>query len=282
MLRRARPRQKAVERMANPDDNGRSEDAILVAYLDGELDSEERARLEARLADDAALKARLDELSRSDRRFAEAFDGLLAAAPVERLNAMLDGVAGAKAAGPSRRGRGLAAIAAALALFVAGGLVGYVASQATRQAPTETAQAPPPGWRQVVAEYLVLTTADTLAIVPESPAVLSDELAAIGERLALDLSPDRLALPHVYLKRAQLFEFRGMPLAQIGYLSRDDGPVAFCIIANGQPDAGVAFEQREGSNIVFWTRDGRGYMLVGKAPREKLEALAADLAAHVG
>jgi hypothetical protein len=147
--------------------------------------------------------------------------------------------------------------------------------------PVEVAEQPPPGWRQVVAEYLVLTTADSLAVIPESPAMLADEVAAVGSKLALELTPDKLALPHVYLKRAQLLEFRGMPLALIAYLSREAGPVAFCIIANGQPDAELAFEEREGSNIVFWTKDGRGYMLVGKVPRETLEALASDLAAKV-
>jgi hypothetical protein len=133
----------------------------------------------------------------------------------------------------------------------------------------------------VVAEYQSLTTADTLAAIAESPTAVSGELAAVGGRLALDLSPDKLVLPDVALKRAQLYEFRGMPLAQVAYLSPESGPIALCIINNGRPDAPPAFERREGYNIVFWTVGGRGYMLIGKAPRETLEAYAGALQSRI-
>ncbi|MCR4283658.1 MAG: anti-sigma factor, partial [Bauldia sp.] len=140
--------------------------------------------------------------------------------------------------------------------------------------------AEPPGWRQVVAEYQTLTTAETLAAIPDDPVTVSLELAVLGDKFGLDLAPDKLVLPDIALKRAQMFEFRGRPLIQLAYLSPADGPIAFCIIANGRADADLAFEQREGSNIVFWTKDGRGYMLIGKASREVLQAYAEDLAAR--
>jgi len=167
-----------------------------------------------------------------------------------------------------------------LVLLVVGAVAGYLVSRAAGPGqPPQVAERP--GWRQVVAEYMTIMTPETLSIIPQSPAILADEVSAVGRKISLDLTSEKLALPHVYLKRAQLFEFRGMPLAQLAYLSRDDGPMAFCIIANGRPDTGAAFEQREGFNIVFWTHDGLGYMLIGKAPRETLEAFASDLAGKV-
>lgn len=268
--------------MAEPVDSSRPDEGILVAYLDGALEAEERAALEARLASDPSLRARLEELRGGGRPFAAAYDALLDAAPTERLGVMLaDATSGhAVRAGAGRR---LAAIAAAIVLFLVGAAVGYLWPIYMDDDTVEVAESPaPPNWRQVVAEYQTLMTRDTLAIIPESPAVLSDEVTAIGERVGLELTPDRLELPHVYLKMAQLLEFRGMPLARLAYLSREDGPIAFCIIANGQPDAEFAFEQREGSNIVFWTRDGLGYMLIGHAPREALETLAGELASRFG
>ncbi len=90
-----------------------------------------------------------------------------------------------------------------------------------------------------------------------------------------------MALPNAALKRAELFDFRGKPLVQLAYLTPDSGPVALCIIANGRPDEAAAFETREGFNIVFWTDQGHGYMLIGKAPRGELEAYAGDLIAKV-
>jgi hypothetical protein len=68
---------------------------------------------------------------------------------------------------------------------------------------------------------------------------------------------------------------------QLAYLSPESGPLALCIIANGRPDEGIAFEMREGFNIVFWTDKGRGYMLIGKAPRAALEAYAGTLQTRV-
>ena len=262
--------------MANPVDSIGADDGILTAYLDGELAAGERAALDRRLVAEPALQARLEELRRGERAFRPAYEALLSVAPAERLQAMFTGLAAGNAeAGrrPSRGGsRRLAAIAAAVVLFLAGGLVGYLVPTLR---PVE-----PPGWRQVVAEYQTLTTAETLAAIPDDPAMLLEELTVLGSKLALSLAPDKLALPDVVLKRAQMFDFRGRPLVQLAYLSPADGPIAFCIIQNGRPDADLAFEQREGSNIVFWTRDGRGYMLIGKTPREALEAYAGDLAAR--
>jgi hypothetical protein len=132
-----------------------------------------------------------------------------------------------------------------------------------------------------VAEYQTLTTADSLAIIPQDAGLMEQVLTAVGDKLSLTRTTDKLALPHVYLKLVQLLEFRGLPLAKLSYLSPDLGPISLCIIANGRDDAGFAYEEREGSNIVYWTWNGRGYMLFGKAPREELEAFAADLASRV-
>jgi anti-sigma factor RsiW len=273
---------KASENMADPVDSSRPGDGELVAYIDGALEPAARSSVEERLGREPAVRARLAELRAGDRPFAEAYAVLIDAAPVERLEATFAGVRDRHGAASSGRRR-LAAIAAAIAIFAAGAAVGTVLPSIRAGAPTQVAEpAPPPNWRQVVAEYQTLTTVETLSVIADSPAVLADELSAVGARLALDLSPEKLALPHLYLKRAELLEFRGRPLAQLAYLSGDHGPMAFCIIANGRPDAGLAFEQREGSNIVFWTRGGLGYMLIGHAPRGTLEALAGELESRLG
>ena len=73
----------------------------------------------------------------------------------------------------------------------------------------------------------------------------------------------------------------GRPLAQIAYLSEHDGPIAFCIIAESETDEPQSFEERLGSNIVYWSKDGRGYLLIGKAAREELEAFAVMLEQRV-
>ena len=115
-----------------------------------------------------------------------------------------------------------AAIAAAVALFVLGAGAGYLVPLVTGLVqPVQVAETP--NWRQAVAEYMGLMTPETLAIIADNPAALADELSAVGDKLSLDLTPDRLALPDVALKRATLYAFRGKPLAQLAYLSPAEG-----------------------------------------------------------
>jgi anti-sigma factor RsiW len=177
--------------MANPADSSRDgpfggDDGILTAYLDGELSGDERATLERRLLLEPALKVRLDRLGRGGLAFGPAYDTLLAHAPTDRLQAMFTGLAVARARTVTRP-RPLRTLAAAVVLLVAGGFVGYLAEKAF------TPRAEPPGWRQVVAEYQGLTTTETLAAIPDNPAVIAQELTQLGGALSLDLSPDKLA-----------------------------------------------------------------------------------------
>ncbi len=266
--------------MANPHDDGQPSDEVLVAYRDGELGAEESARLEARLAGDATLTARLDTLGPAPARFAEAFEPLLAAAPDERLNAKLAAALGEHATAPAwTRRPSLRVVAAAVVVFAVGAAAGYLAPVAVRPRPPQEA-ATQPNWREAVAGYQSLITSDSMAVISDDPATIGKELTAIGGKLSLDLSPAKLTLPDLDLKRVELFDYLQRPLAQIAYLS-SDGPIAFCIIANGRPDEASAFEQRDGFNIVYWNKGGRGYLVIGHAPRVRLETLAGELAERV-
>ncbi len=267
--------------MADLVDNPPSDDALLTAYIDGELPAGARAALEQRLAGEAALAARLEALKRGGRDFAGAFDLLLSAAPEARLSALLaEAEAEAEVRAAPRRNWRAVAIAASVAIFVLGAAAGYLVPLAAGLVqPTQVAETP--NWRQAVAEYMSFITPETLAIIADNPPALAGELAKVGEKLSVDLAPTRLALPDAALKRAALYDFHGKPLVQLAYLSPGEGAFAFCIIANGKPDGAVAFEEREGFNIVFWNRSGLGYMLIGKAPRATLEAFAGDLKARV-
>lgn len=273
--------------MSVADDQTNAEDGLLVAYIDGALDPESRAALERRLADEPALRERLDQLAAGGRDFSRAFSLLLDAAPTDRLAA---GLARAEAEARARlaarqsvaRRRALQ-IAAAIVLFVAGAAVGLLIADVAGPvvAPTEVAEEEQTNWRAAVAEYLTLYTSETLAAMPEDEALKAKELAAVGGKLQLDLTPENVALAGATLKRTQLYSFHDMPLAQISYLSPSDGPLAFCVIANGKPDHDPAFEVREGFNIVYWNKDGRGFLVIGRAPRDDLERLAGALRTRI-
>jgi anti-sigma factor RsiW len=257
-------------------------DELLTAYVDGELSSDERSRVNHALATDPAVKTRFERLAGTPP-LKEPFALLLAAAPEDRLNAILR-EAGGKAAPPAATPRpGLrprAAIAAAILLFLAGGAVGIGLQSAVLQT-AGTGTEEHENWRAAVADYLSLYTADTLATIPDNPDERARELAAAGARLSLPLDVGKVVLPDLTLKRAQVFAFRDKPLVQVAYLSPAAGPVAFCIIQNGQADAAPAFEEREGKGVVFWGKGGRGFMVIGKLPKEQLELLAETLSARI-
>jgi hypothetical protein len=124
----------------------------------------------------------------------------------------------------------------------------------------------PGGWRQTVAEYFSLDTVDSLAAITDDAAARRRELDIAAAKLGLALPEAALAVPGLVLKRADVFAFRRRPLAEILYLDPRYGPTALCIIANGKPDSGLRHERREGQNLVFWQRGGRGFLIIGRAP----------------
>jgi anti-sigma factor RsiW len=247
------------------------DDLLLTAYLDGELAAAERSSLESRIASEPQLKARLETLAATTRQLRPAYDTLLTLAPTDRLLTILDRASARHAPRPWRRA--LLALAAAIVIFVAGGIAG-------RMLPT-TEVHDELDWREAVAEYQRFMTTDTLAAVAEQPDALATELRTVSGKLAVDLNADTLALQGATLKRVNLYGYRGEPLVQLAYQTPDEGPVAFCIMPSAAADAKTAFETRLGYNVVYWNDDGRAYMLIGGASRATLERFAATLSAKV-
>jgi anti-sigma factor RsiW len=265
-----------------PEMSGDEEDAQLVAFVDGRLDKDARAAIELRLAADTRLRARVALLRKGDRPFAPAFGALLDEAPIERLNAFVAVLIQQRSAGAPfrplsafRTNRAVAA--AAVILFCAGIFVGRYGPSGP--APSPEIAAPAGGqhedWRQAVAEYMSLYTADTFATQAASQ---SDELAAVGAKIGLPLSPQKVALANLQYRSAQIFSFEGAPLGQLGYLDAATGPLLFCIIRDSGPDAALRTEKREGFAVASWAQAGRGYMLIGRLPMDRMAQLANSLA----
>lgn len=275
--------------MTDAFDHGHPADEELVAYLDGELSPDERIRLAQRIAGDHDLQRRLILLSAGNRPFRKAFEPLLDQAPQARLQAMLDHLGLPRPpVAEFRRSDGagstiLRAVAAAL-LFVVGIGVGWqmpaLIQDMRDRTPIEDAS-DDDDWRQIVAEYLSLYTSETLASIPDDAAARAQEIATVGARMGMALSAQKVALPDLLLKRAQLFEYDRKPLGQIAYLDPASGPIALCVIADDRADAGQRTEQRFGLNIVYWSRGGHSFMLIGRAPISHLQKLADELSGRL-
>lgn len=260
------------------------DDARLIAHLDGELSGEERDALLARLSTDAELRTRLERIERGGRLIAPAFEALQADAPRVRLDALL---AAAIATDETRRvlerpqTRTLhfprwqpRLMAAALALFLLGGVLGAALSGWIGREGSESEARAPEGWRQAVAEYWSLTTPETLALKP-TPDQATAQLRAASAKLGVDLAGAADAFPGLSFRGAQLFDFQGHPLVQIAYLDPQHGPIAYCVIARpDKVDIAPTTEELHGFTIVHWASGGQARLLIGRAPAERLRALA--------
>ncbi len=272
--------------MSDAHSNDRLTDEELVAYLDGELTPDARRRIAQRIAADHDLQRRLILLSGGNRPFRDAFEPLLEQAPQARLEAMLANLPAARTAEaentrPTGRWRfGTRAAAASLFLFLVGFGAGWLAPALRQfvrdQIVTETAS-DEDDWRQAVAEYLSLYTSETLAAIPDDAAMREQEIAAVGAKMGIGLTPQRVALPGLTFKRAQLLEYDRKPLGQIAYLDPDSGPLALCITMNDDPNTGLQIEQRQGFNVVYWSRGRHSFMVIGRVPTPRLQQLASDL-----
>jgi anti-sigma factor RsiW len=254
-----------------PDD-----DALLIAYIDNALDSGERDRLVARLAADAGLRGRLQQIRAGEAAIAPAFAALLDEAPLERLRA--SPAASDAPASPARRAASAmtpARLAVAAGVAIALFFLGFAAGrQAGREEVAENRET----WHQAVVEYMSLYTSETFAAVPTDPAIQAANLNAVGVKIGATLTPERIAVPDLPFKLAILLAFDKAPLGELVYLDPQTGPVLFCIIAKSQSDAPVRAATMSGFATAAWAHDGRGFMVVGRLPPQRIAEIADDLA----
>jgi anti-sigma factor RsiW len=241
-------------------------DEQLVAYLDNQLDAEQRAHIDAALAQDPMLGLRLQWLARSNLPFKDAYDELAKQAPVDRLQAMLDTLP--IPARPTHSRRWFLAAAAGL---VAGGVVAdrlFLGWQSSQQSHS---------WRGLVADYMVLYVPETLDHLPTDEATQRAQLQTIDARLGLSLVLAKLTLPRAEFKRAQILEYDGVAIAQISYLDPLHGPMALCITRSNSGSRHFAQERRHGMNIVYWADREHAWMLIGRNSMADLEDMAKQL-----
>jgi anti-sigma factor RsiW len=275
-------------------------DEALVAYLDGELDADERAHVEAWLEADPAVRDRLLALADSAALLRNAFadfvtepvpDQLIAAARGETVPETEAEIVVLRPpqtnSVPPPSGRWYIQLATAAGLFglVVGGGVGYVGNSwitpshvpIERQLQTASIN----GWLDNAAgDYkLMVSTGDSLVDVPAS-GDNGDVIQKVSQSL-----PQPVRLPNLQpwgltFKGARLVVLEGRPAAQLVYTTDNKaiGPLALIIGSTKQPDIAPTFERRQDLNLLYWRHQGRASVLVGQSEIGYLWGIANDVA----
>lgn len=245
----------------------------LIAYVDGELDPRDVLELEERLAQDPALRARVQEYR----------DGaaLLRAACAENFYA--DGMAHLllprrEAPIPSKRRvfrRPVVWAAAACLLagvFGFGGGAYWAGSSATARDLLLSE----------VAEYHDIYARETKHLV-ELGADRADELFAwLSERLNRPVSAPDLSAAGLQFAGGRMLVVGGKPVAELMYTRANGRPIAFCITEGGGKAAAMRIDERGHLRLASWDDGRHTFVVVGEMDRASLQRVASYAAAQSG
>lgn len=283
----------------------RHSDESLVAYLDGEIEAQDRREIEAWLDSDPSARARLAALAESTELVRQAYDELMREPLPDRLIAAARGETAAspigrvvrfaprrdKAAAGSRLRRWIALpIAASLLGFMVGGGAVYLGAGKilpTRSAPNPTA----PALEASVANNLWLDNAagDFKLFVGTGQNALIDVPASGDTREALQKISQSLTqqvrLPDLKpwgltFRGARLVVVDGQPAAQLVYTTDNKaiGPLALIIGSTKQSDIPPTVDHRQEVNMLYWRHQGRAYVLAGHTDVGYLWGIGNDVA----
>lgn len=243
-------------------------DEAIVAWLDGEMRDDERSAFERQLNNDADLAARVEQLMQSNQPWEQAFAPLLEEAPVsrmqEKLNVLLHQPVNinSQTKGVSRR----SLIAASLSFLAVGVLAGRFIH------PGEQKLSGEPEIRDLIAQYMSLYSAETLADINVTPQALQNGLNRMQQDIGLTLQQVKVELPEAELKSVRMLRYDSTSIAQIAYLHASYGPMALCISrSKGNDSPTLKHEVRRGLNLVWWRSGGYEYVLIGRNPQQDLQ-----------
>ncbi|WP_372526773.1 anti-sigma factor family protein [Piscinibacter sp.] len=254
-------------------------DAKLSAWLDDELSAEQRAEVEAWLRDHPEDTARV-RLWAADR---DVLRARLEPALEEPVPARLEQIVWNHA--PSMVPAGWHRLAAALAVFAFGGLLGAGGMWRWHDATTHAASANGSWLQRAAVAHAVYVPEQRHPVEVAVAGQTADEGRAQEEHLVRWLTK-RLDVPvKLFDLRAQGYELVGGrllpdaagPSAQLMYqpIGEANAPRVTVYLRKSDSAAPAAFRyERQGElGLFYWVEGRAGYALVGALPRERLLAL---------
>jgi anti-sigma factor RsiW len=241
--------------------NGRPmsvEDTDLLAYVDGRISPEGRARVDAAVASSPGVARRLAAMRASALPYAEAFERQAVPPVPSHLAEHLSDLLRVSAVAPTRAARGRprvwwgAAAAAVATLVVCGG--------ALKVWMDKSAASP---WVEAVASYQELYARETLSSITADQA-LTQRVLSDSRNAGVTVSIPDLSSNGLEFKRVQRLSFRGQPVIQIVYLPQAGDPVALCIMRESSARGTLHLQQLGPMKAAVWHDGALGYVLIAK------------------
>jgi len=263
----------------------------LSAYLDGQLPRAEMNEIDEILAQDDDARGVFEKLKLGSEFGARAFERMLQEPiPLDLVRNIKEartsdgdtpklGIAAipvAAAPAPRRSPFWPQALVASLAIFMAGGGVGYLISeQQDTDGPIQIAAAPRT-WLDDIADYHRIYARQTRHLV-EVPA---SEQAHIVEWLSASTGvtfklPD-LADQNLKFEGARLLVAGGKPAAQLLYRDAENEIFAICFLQSDPVEGKTALAEsmRNDIGLVSWQQGKASYVVVGPSADPNLERIA--------
>lgn len=273
------------------------DDEFLIAYLDGELNGTDYARIESALSKDEALKSRLGVLADTTVLVRRAFDDVLHEPIPARLLAAALGdkppapprmsavarffrfdmaAARPRPAANANRRRMSPTVAASILGLVIGTSVGYLGVNGTRDDSAAQVASVAPGWLDTLASYhnLFISSADG------AENTVFDVPAGSEKRLPVDIRVPDLKPYDLTFRGARRIVLDGKPAFQFFYGSpgNKSGAITLFVTTSSRPELTPTFERRDNVNLIYWRHLGHGYAIAGQADRGTMSSLANDVA----
>jgi anti-sigma factor RsiW len=252
------------------------DDALLVAYADGELDP-------CRLPEVEQALARDPEAQRKVRRMREIGVSLRAACPETRFQDVPDALIRLanrkpRAAHPVRRIIGYAA-AASLVLMVFSG-VDYTLNVLWKQQGAGAANGRDAMAEEIAAYHLVYSR-ETKHLVEVAADRRAELEAWFGDRLNRSLRVPDLTGQGLRFEGGRLLALNGQPVAELIY-SRDKGaPIAVCVTFAETAEASFEIGHHHGIAVGNWVEGGYTYVVAGALPDDGLRRIATEVGARI-
>jgi|tagenome__1003787_1003787.scaffolds.fasta_scaffold20871146_2 anti-sigma factor RsiW len=254
------------------------DDALLAAYVDGELGSDQVADVERLLATHAEARRKVEQMRRvnallrttfSDQRFLPPPAKFLALAARSR-----------NVAEPRRSHRIMAnpwtrriVAASLLALAFIGGHYG----SPTWWEQTQDIEDTRAELLDEIAEYHVIYARETEHLV-EVPAERQGHIEEwLGARLNRKLTVPDLSHQGLEFAGARMLVLAGNPVAQLVYTRDTGAPVAFCIAFGEKANAPLTITELHSMTVGYWDHGGYTYVIVGALSQEAVRNIAAKI-----